>query len=221
MSDANIVELETLRRQLQQLHESFTAVINETRPTPDNPSLISWPDLLSKFNILAAKYAVLNQAVGKKHAKLLKEMAVAPKTRPGSIHEQNIISVLLRTKLAPEIEQEEERIWARVEAESQQDKRLDWSARAEKHESLAISALNTFIEQRRRHASTVEELVRQRQRHSQSVAQGEEDEEDGDVEMEQSGGANEGETEAAAAVAATGAVALEDVLGFVSSGAGI
>ncbi|KAJ2594992.1 hypothetical protein GGF40_001642 [Coemansia sp. RSA 1286] len=208
MSDANIVELETLRRQLQQLHESFATVINETRHTPDNPNLISWPDLLSKFNILAAKYAVLNQTVSKKHAKLLKEMAVAPKTRPGSIHEQNIISVLLRTKLAPEIEQEEERIWARVEAESQQDKRLDWTARAEKHESLAISALNTFIEQRRKHASTVEELVSQRR----SAAQ-----EDGDVEMEQHD--NTGGDEPAAAEPA--AVALEDVLGFMSSGVAI
>ncbi|KAJ1840344.1 hypothetical protein LPJ57_010596, partial [Coemansia sp. RSA 486] len=121
------------------------------------------------------------------------------------IHEQNIISVLLRTKLAPEIEQEEERIWARVEAESQQDKRLDWTARAEKHESLAISALNTFIEQRRKHASTVEELVSQRR----SAAQ-----EDGDVEMEQHD--NTGGGEPAATEPAT--VALEDVLGFMSSG---
>ncbi|KAJ1889790.1 hypothetical protein LPJ66_007844 [Kickxella alabastrina] len=197
MDDSNIVELEMLRRQLQQLHESFTVVIDETRPTPDNPNLVSWPDLLSKFNILAAKYAVLNQAVSKKHAMLLKEMAVAPKTRPGSIHEQNIISVLLRTKLAPEIEQEEELIWAQVEAESQQDKRLDWAARAEKHESLAVAALNTFIEHRRGHAKTVAGLVKQRM-----------DEAEGglDASAKEAVGSSDSK------------VALEDVLAFMSSG---
>ncbi|KAJ2781949.1 hypothetical protein GGI15_003067 [Coemansia interrupta] len=199
MADKNIAELEVLRRQLQQLHESFTAVINETRP--DNPNLISWPDLLSKFNILAAKYAVLNQAITKKHAVLLKEMSIAPKTRPGSIHEQNIISVLLRTKLAPEIEQEEEEIRARAEAELQQDRKLDWSARAEKHESLAVSALSTFLEQRRKHAATVDALV------NEKLAR---DRGDADVEMDGAQGMREGGEEAK--------VTLEDVLAFMSSG---
>ncbi|KAJ1723820.1 hypothetical protein LPJ53_001889 [Coemansia erecta] len=199
MADKNIAELEMLRRQLQQLHESFTAVINETRP--DNPNLISWPDLLSKFNILAAKYSVLNQAISKKHAGLLKEMSVAPKTRPGSIHEQNIVSVLLRTKLAPEIEQEEEEIRARAEAELQQDRKLDWSARAEKHESLAVSALSTFLEQRRKHAVTVDALV------NEKLAKAKED---ADVEMDSAQGTPEGGEEVK--------VTLEDVLAFMSSG---
>ncbi|KAJ2491258.1 hypothetical protein IWW37_002425 [Coemansia sp. RSA 2050] len=157
---SNIAELEMLRRQLQQLHESFAAVILETRPTPDNPALVSWPDLLSKFNVLAAKYAVLNQAVSKKHAGLLREMAVAPRTRPSGIHEQNILSVLLRTKLAPEIEQEEEQIWADIAAEEQHDKKLDWTARADMHESLAITAMNSFLHLQKKHAETVDSLLR-------------------------------------------------------------
>ncbi|KAJ2003466.1 hypothetical protein GGI04_000527 [Coemansia thaxteri] len=159
MDGSNIAELEMLRRQLQQLHESFAVVIDETRPTPDNPALVSWPDLLSKFNVLAAKYAMLNQAVNKKHASLLKEMAVAPKTRPSGIHEQNILLVLLRTKLAPEIEHEEERIWEDIDVEMLHDKKLDWAARADMHESLAISAMNSFLHLQKKHTETVDTLL--------------------------------------------------------------
>ncbi|KAJ2335435.1 hypothetical protein GGI00_001359 [Coemansia sp. RSA 2681] len=203
---SNIAELEMLRRQLQQLHESFSAVIDETRPTPDNPVLISWPDLLSKFNVLAAKYAVLNQAVNKKHAGLLREMAVAPKTRPSGIHEQNILSVLLRTKLAPEIEQEEELIWADIGAEMQHDKKLDWSARADMHESLAITAMNSFLYLQKKHAETVDSLLQgmldAESHHQRSVAL--EAERDGEAELR---------------TAAEKPVALEDVLAFMSTGA--
>ncbi|KAJ2724953.1 hypothetical protein GGI07_001615 [Coemansia sp. Benny D115] len=195
MSDTSIVELETLRRQLQQLYETFSTIVEETRPTPDNPMLVSWPDLLSKFNILAAKYAILGQAVNKKHAALLKEMAVAPTTKPGNIQEQTIVSVLLRTKLAPEIEQEEEEIWAHVEQEmAQSGRRIDWSARAERHEGLAVAALNAFLECRREHASVVDGLVAKQM--------------DVDMEDAREGAAGGSETE----------VALEDVLAFMSSG---
>ncbi|KAJ2807184.1 hypothetical protein H4R20_001389 [Coemansia guatemalensis] len=154
MSDAYIVELETLRRQLQQLHELFAVVIEETRPTPDNPNVMPWPELLSKFNVLAGKYAILSHAVGQKHAALLKEMSVMPRTQPNGIHEQNILSVLLRTKLAPEIEKVEEEIWSQVEAEAQQDKR---------HESLAMAAMSTFTTMRKSHSGRVQNMLRDSQ----------------------------------------------------------
>ncbi|KAJ1889374.1 hypothetical protein GGI16_005717 [Coemansia sp. S142-1] len=198
---SNIAELEMLRRQLQQLHESFSAVILETRPTPDNPTLVSWPDLLSKFNVLAAKYAVLNQAVSKKHAVLLREMAVAPKTRPSGIHEQNILSVLLRTKLAPEIEQEEEQIWADIEVEMQHDKKLDWMARADMHESLAITAMNSFLYLQKKHTETVDSLLQ------------------GMLEAEPQKKPTATSEEEAEPRAVERPVALEDVLAFTSTGA--
>ncbi|KAJ2010614.1 hypothetical protein GGI06_004873 [Coemansia sp. S85] len=196
---SNIAELEMLRRQLQQLHESFSAVIMETRPTPDNPTLVSWPDLLSKFNVLAAKFAVLNQAVSKKHAGLLREMAVTPRTRPSGIHEQNILSVLLRTKLAPEIEQEEEQIWADIEAEVLHDKKLDWAARADMHESLAITAMNSFLHLQKKHTETVDSLL-------QGML---------DAEPRQ----KPAPEEESRPQEAEKAVALEDVLTFMSTGA--
>ncbi|KAJ2356804.1 hypothetical protein IWW50_002337 [Coemansia erecta] len=150
MSDAHIVELETLRRQLEQLHELFGTVIDETRPTPDNPYVMPWPELLSKFNVLAGKYAILSHTVGQKHASLLKELAVVPRTQPNGFHEQSIMSVLLRTKLAPEIEKEEEDIWAQVESEAHQDQR---------HESLAITAMDSFSSLRKGHADRVQQLL--------------------------------------------------------------
>ncbi|KAJ2755112.1 hypothetical protein IWQ56_006437 [Coemansia nantahalensis] len=150
MSDAQIAELETLRRQLQQLHELFAAVVDETRPTPDNPGIVPWPELLSKFNVLASKYEILSRTVGKKSAALLKELVVVPQTQPGGLHEQNIMAVLLRTKLAPEIEKEEEAIWAQIEAGAQQDT---------SHESLAIAAIDAFRGLRKSHDDRVQALL--------------------------------------------------------------
>ncbi|KAJ2134352.1 hypothetical protein IW136_004681, partial [Coemansia sp. RSA 678] len=103
-----------------------------------------------KFNVLAGKYAILSHTVGKKHASLLKELAVVPQTQPNGIHEQNIMSVLLRTKLAPEIEKEEENIWAQVESESQQDQH---------HELLAVTAMGSFNSLRKTHADRVQQLL--------------------------------------------------------------
>ncbi|KAJ2780814.1 hypothetical protein H4R18_003230 [Coemansia javaensis] len=150
MSDAQITELETLRRQLQQLHELFGALIDETRPTADNPAVMAWPELLSKFNVLASKYAVLSQTVGHKSAALLRELAVVPQARPNGIQEQSILGVLLRTKLAPEIEHEEDQIRAQIEAAPQQDGR---------HESLAIAAMDAFRSLRKTHDSRVRGLL--------------------------------------------------------------
>ncbi|KAJ2082307.1 hypothetical protein H4R24_001683 [Coemansia sp. RSA 988] len=200
MSDAYIVELETLRRQLQQLHELFAVVIEETRPTPDNPNVMPWPELLSKFNVLAGKYAILSQAVGQKHATLLKEMTVMPRTQPNGIHEQNILSVLLRTKLAPEIEKEEEEIWKLVEAEAQQDKR---------HESLAMAAMSTFTSLRKSHGDRVQNMLRDSQDHTptrQKQQQHGQPEANPDTEAE------------VRAKALAEPVSLEDILAFASSG---
>ncbi|PIA18748.1 hypothetical protein COEREDRAFT_85201 [Coemansia reversa NRRL 1564] len=203
MSDAYIVELETLRRQLQQLHELFAVVIEETRPTPDNPNVMPWPELLSKFNVLAGKYAILSQAVGQKHAALLKEMTVVPRTQPNGIHEQNILSVLLRTKLAPEIEKEEEEIWAQVETEAQQDKR---------HELLAITAMTTFTSLRKSHNDRVQNILRDSQGRTaaaQQKQQHDQQEQESDIKTEVN-------TKAFAEP-----VSLEDILAFASSGVAI
>ncbi|KAJ1664265.1 hypothetical protein IW140_001026 [Coemansia sp. RSA 1813] len=220
MSDPNTAELESLRRQLQQLHESFSAVIEETRPTPDNIAIMPWPDLLSKFNVLAAKYTVLSQAVSSKHAHMLKEMAVAPRTRPGNIHEQNILSVLLRTKLAPEIEKEEETIWAQVQAEMLRDKNLDWFARAEKQESLAITAVNSFMELKGRHAESVGTALETMARKSESSTKGAKEATD---QQHQSSAPHNDSSNGTRAEQVSYSpehkqLALEDILAFTSSG---
>ncbi|KAJ1798619.1 hypothetical protein LPJ59_002383 [Coemansia sp. RSA 2399] len=152
---------------------------------------------------------------------MLKEMAVAPKTRPGNIHEQNILSVLLRTKLAPEIEEEEEAIWAQVNAEMQRDKSLDWFARAEKQESLAITAVNSFVELRSKHTESVgtalEGIVRKsetsaRQRTKEATDQLPQ------LSVPNDGGGDSATTEQVSEPSEQKPTTLEDILAFVSSG---
>ncbi|KAJ1995727.1 hypothetical protein GGI26_002116 [Coemansia sp. RSA 1358] len=219
MGDTSIIELETLRRQLQQLHESFSAVIEETRPTPDNPAIIPWPDLLNKFNVLAAKYTVLSQALSKKHAGMLKEMAVAPRTRPSNINEQNILSVLLRTKLAPEIEAEEDAIWAQVDTEMRHDKNLDWFARAEKQESLAITAVNSFMELREKHTESVKVALSNMLAETDNGTKNtkEKDQKQTEQPLSEGGGDVQMEEDMPKSLEHK-QVALEDILAFMSSG---
>ncbi|KAJ1951401.1 hypothetical protein FBU59_000181 [Linderina macrospora] len=217
-SDTNIAELETLRGQLQQLQESFGTITEETRP--DTPHIMPWPMLLSKFNVLAARYATLSQAVNRNHASLLQQMVVAPQKQLQSDHELQILSVLLRTKLAPEIEREEERIKGEMEEEAKADQQqlefgsqIDnagnlkyWQAKTEVHDSLALTAEVAFKELRKRHANTVDAILAAKpgKRH-----------EDMDVdEPAKTAAAERGEEEDP-----KGAVALEDILAFVSSGA--
>ncbi|KAJ1965783.1 hypothetical protein GGI12_000528 [Dipsacomyces acuminosporus] len=228
LANTNIAELETLRGQLQQLQESFGTIIEETRPTPDNPNIAPWPVLLSKFNILAARYATLSQAVNRAHASLLRQTVVAPQRQLQSDHEQQILSVLLRTKLAPEIEREEEAIRTQVDAEARHDRQQYqpnsfssgtaatndskyWQSKTEVHDSLALTAQLAFQELRKKHASTVEEMLAERL--GLSGAPGTQSAPLPELQAQNA--------ESPAATASTqkqDAVALEDVLAFVSSG---
>ncbi|KAJ1953924.1 hypothetical protein EC988_002719 [Linderina pennispora] len=206
-SDTNIAELETLRGQLQQLQESFGTITEETRP--DTPHIMPWPLLLSKFNVLAARYATLSQAVNRNHAQLLQQMVVAPQKQLQSDHELQILSVLLRTKLAPEIERAEEQIKEQMEEEARTDQQQMafggqpdgagnakyWQAKTEVHDALALTAEVAFKELRKRHSNTVEAVL-----------------------AAKTGSTGHGMDVDEAVKEEKAAVALEDVLAFVSSG---
>ncbi|KAJ2539599.1 hypothetical protein EV175_006325, partial [Coemansia sp. RSA 1933] len=135
-------------------------------------------------------------------------------TRPGNIHEQNILAVLLRTKLAPEIEEEEEEIWAQVHAEMQRDRSLDWFARAEKQESLAITAINSFVELRSRHTESVGSALAGMVRRSESSAHRDNE----DAADQHRLALHDDEGDATKAEKKQTAAALEDILAFMSSG---
>ncbi|KAI8325881.1 hypothetical protein GQ54DRAFT_254048 [Martensiomyces pterosporus] len=218
LANTNIGELETLRGQLQQLQESFSTVIEETRPTPDNPNIAPWPVLLSKFNILAARYATLSQAVNRAHASLLKQTVVAPQRQLQSDHEQQILSVLLRTKLAPEIEREEEAIRAQIDAEAQRDRQHTddakyWQSKTEVHDSLALTAQLAFQELRKKHADAVGAILKEKI--ASAGASGLQAVLGSESEAADAGEEPEG---APASEQKTPPVALEDILAFVSSG---
>ncbi|KAI7870341.1 hypothetical protein BDF14DRAFT_1964036 [Spinellus fusiger] len=107
-----IQELEVLRAKLWSLQETFATQIAYIKE-PKYP--FTWPDLLNKFNMLTAKFTSLSEDFYNftetgSNATLLKLM-LHPYAPTTTEQETNILSVLLRTKLIPDIE--------KLEAETQ------------------------------------------------------------------------------------------------------
>ncbi|KAL1924825.1 uncharacterized protein VTP21DRAFT_4479 [Calcarisporiella thermophila] len=99
----SISELESVRLKLQQLQESlnyFLQTVNAKVPVQ------SWPELLNKYNILAAKFLSLQNDL--LASQTLPKLVLHPHEPPQTDNESQILSFLLRTKLIPEIEKQEE-----------------------------------------------------------------------------------------------------------------
>lgn len=105
-------ELEALRGKLWSLQETFSTHLTSLKE-PRYP--FNWPDLLNKFNMLTAKFASLSEdfysytETGSNAT--LPKLMVHPYIPTTTEQETNILSVLLRTKLIPDIE--------KLEAETQ------------------------------------------------------------------------------------------------------
>ncbi|ORZ01531.1 hypothetical protein BCR43DRAFT_487080 [Syncephalastrum racemosum] len=100
-----IQELETLRGKLWSLQETFAAQIAYLKE-PKYP--FTWPDLLNKFNMLTAKFASLSDDfygyIETGSNATLPKLMLHPFIPTTTEQETNISSVLLRTKLIPDIE---------------------------------------------------------------------------------------------------------------------
>ncbi|KAI9260721.1 hypothetical protein BDA99DRAFT_547411 [Phascolomyces articulosus] len=100
-----IQELEALRSKLWSLQETFQSQINYLKE-PKYP--FTWPDLLNKFNMLTAKFASLSDDfygyIETGSNGTLPKLMLHPYIPTTTEHETNILSVLLRTKLIPDIE---------------------------------------------------------------------------------------------------------------------
>lgn len=100
-----IQELETLRGKLWSLQETFAAQIAYLKE-PKYP--FTWPDLLNKFNMLTAKFASLSEDfygyIETGSNATLPKLMLHPYIPTTTEQETNISSVLLRTKLIPDIE---------------------------------------------------------------------------------------------------------------------
>ncbi|CAO3703746.1 unnamed protein product [Rhizopus stolonifer] len=105
-------ELEILRNKLWSLQETFSVHITYLKE-PKYP--FTWPNLLNKFNMLTAKFASLSEDfyhyTEKASTATLPKLMIHPYIPTTTEQETNILSVLLRTKLIPDIE--------KLEAETQ------------------------------------------------------------------------------------------------------
>ncbi|KAI1297323.1 mediator of RNA polymerase II transcription subunit 8 [Mortierella claussenii] len=106
-NDINIEALENVRTRLFQLQESILFFLRSINPDT-TPGTVSWTELHSKFNVLIAKYLHLTNLVNDPHSKLLQSYTVFPNEAPATDQHVQNLSVLLRTKLFPELEQEAE-----------------------------------------------------------------------------------------------------------------
>lgn len=158
-------ELEALRGKLWSLQETFsTHLASLTEPRyPFN-----WPDLLNKFNMLTAKFASLSEdfysytETGSNAT--LPKLMLHPYIPTTKESDTNILSVLLRTKLIPDIEKLEADTQATISlellAESNQNhlnKNVDdeqliqtqlkqWNQLLQRHDRLAVDATQFVTE---------------------------------------------------------------------------
>jgi hypothetical protein len=96
--------LRAVRDRLLQLRESYYFFMQAVHP--DNPIIISWPDLLGKFNVIVTKHSHLRTEI-KKYDSILNGLTLHPNEPPLNETELNSLSVLLRTKLLPSMERNE------------------------------------------------------------------------------------------------------------------
>ncbi|EIE88536.1 hypothetical protein G6F57_006838 [Rhizopus arrhizus] len=166
-------ELETLRNKLWSLQETFATHITYLKE-PKYP--FTWPDLLNKFNMLTAKFASLSEDfyryTEKASTATLPKLMLHPYIPTTTEQETNILSVLLRTKLIPDIEKleaETQAAIARDLVEPQQEgisntTRIDdeqliktqldqWTELRSRHDRLAVDAAQFVAELSNDHKS--------------------------------------------------------------------
>ncbi|KAJ1910878.1 hypothetical protein IWQ60_010420 [Tieghemiomyces parasiticus] len=150
-----IAELESLRSKLQQLRDSFLPFLQATDPR--FPFTAPWPEILNKFNILVARYVSLNRVLSENHLSALRKMVLHPQEPVGTDQEQQVLAVLLRTKLVPEVEKaqevlirEAETCYAAGVTQDLQERFVGsgppaeelklWKSKAEAHDAVCLSA---------------------------------------------------------------------------------
>ncbi|KAK3827301.1 MAG: hypothetical protein J3R72DRAFT_528400 [Linnemannia gamsii] len=103
--------LESVKMRLSQLQESIHFFLRSINPET-TPGTVAWTELHSKFNVLIAKYLHLTNILNDPRIPFNpRNYTVFPFEPPANDQQVQNLSVLLRTKLFPELEQaDEERI---------------------------------------------------------------------------------------------------------------
>ncbi|KAJ1957746.1 hypothetical protein IWQ62_005025 [Dispira parvispora] len=162
-----IAELESLRTKLVQLHDSFTPFLQVT--SPNYPYPVQWPEVLNKFNVLVARYVGLNRALADQQLSSLRKLILHPNEPVNSDHEQLVMSVLLRTKLTPDVEQAQDALVMDAETTDtlgvqrglsektttgnvQAEELKLWKAKAEAYDAICLSteqSMKRYLEEYR------------------------------------------------------------------------
>ncbi|KAI8097218.1 uncharacterized protein BX664DRAFT_325830 [Halteromyces radiatus] len=164
-----IQELEALRGKLGSLQETLSTQIAYLKEPKFH---FTWPDLLNKFNMLTAKFSTLSedfhQFTQTGSTATLPKLMLHPWNPPLTEQDTNIFSVLLRTKLIPDIEaveketlrtmqqempeqQQQLQLQQQQNLQQQQERRIDeeqmikdqlrqWQMLRERHDMLAVEA---------------------------------------------------------------------------------
>ncbi|KAH8554578.1 hypothetical protein BGW37DRAFT_480235 [Umbelopsis sp. PMI_123] len=131
LDPSTLQELESLRIKLQSLQDTFNTHLAYLRD-PKYP--FTWPDLLNKFNMLTAKFASLSEdfyaQLDPNSNSTLPKLMLHPQTPTTTESETQILSVLLRTKLIPDIERMEAQIQVAVATEFGEPDGNDGSGKA-------------------------------------------------------------------------------------------
>ncbi|KAI7901223.1 uncharacterized protein BX663DRAFT_515313 [Cokeromyces recurvatus] len=154
-------ELEALRGKLWSLQETFATHLAYLKE-PKYP--FTWPDLLNKFNMLTAKFATLSEDfysyTEPGNNATLPKLMIHPYIPTTTEQQTNILSVLLRTKLIPDIEKLEAETQATIAQELLADQATNntktthnvddeqviysqlqqWNELRERHDRLAVDA---------------------------------------------------------------------------------
>ncbi|CAO3673217.1 unnamed protein product [Rhizopus microsporus] len=188
-------ELETLRNKLWSLQETFATHITYLKE-PKYP--FTWPNLLNKFNMLTAKFASLSEDfyhyTDKASTATLPKLMIHPYIPTTTEQETNILSVLLRTKLIPDIEKLEAETQAAiarelVDPQANHNTRMDdeqlikdqldqWTALRDRHDRLAADAAQFVAELSNDHRSNFllryEDQIEQEEQEDENMEQEEE-----------------------------------------------
>ncbi|KAJ1976479.1 hypothetical protein H4R34_003968 [Dimargaris verticillata] len=149
-----VAELESLRNKLTQLRDSFSPFLQAT--DPNYPYAVVWPDVLNKFNILVARFVSVNRTLNDNYLSTLKKLLLHPYEPVASDHEQQVLSILLRTKLIPEVEKVQDAYISDAEQNNGADIRISlgkklgsanaqaeelklWKAKVEAHDAVCLS----------------------------------------------------------------------------------
>ncbi|KAJ9081745.1 hypothetical protein DSO57_1011339 [Entomophthora muscae] len=159
----NVADLENIQSRLLAIRESLDNFYKTVSPE-FAPGFAPWGDVLSKFNLLVARFVSYNNEISR--SSLYQKMLVHPIQLDLNETEAHILGFMLRTKQIPEIEKEEEALISSglpgiieneedilKDADNRQLEQIhaQWQTQIQKHDAIAEQASEAFDNMLRTH----------------------------------------------------------------------